>query len=679
MSFGFHSLTKFFRPTPRSEQNKKSGGWTRRLPFDVKMSLHMMVMIFFTIIALTAVLPYQYRNEIYQRETDTPLTSFAVINHYLSSHYQLQANRFVPSQIDYMLRTDFLRIDGRSIQTPSLFPTALVLYDLGGKVLHQFEKVPTNVQWAQNKKRADLPLSFNRSYNPIEQQVYVAGPIKVDNKVVGYVDAIFPSRIGMQLTNLYKHSLLVMVVVIFIAVVVSLLFARNALSPIRALTQAARRVHRGDFDQRLVVHSDDEIGELTRTFNDMVSTLARRISNMHALQECTVHISRELEQERLLEVLADAFVRMSGSSACRFYMVDDVEDRLDILAERNPEALPAPDQDQLTALAIEERWTMFLKTDGKMDSEPQDVREIAIPLLAGQNRVGVIRVGAKWDHEAFDDETLTLLQTLAQHASIAIDNAKLYEQLAEKERIEQEMALARDIQQAMFPRQVPSLPGYEIAGGSKPAFEVGGDYYDVVKSLEDQWHFIIGDVSGKGVPAAMIMSIVRSFFHAFIEFESSPETIMKRLNKGISQNIEPEMFVTLSAINLNPNTHQVRLARAGHEPLLILNPHGEIKHLSPPGVAVGLLEPEQFDQILEEQSFTLEAHETLLLYTDGITEAQNEQGEEFGLDRLLAIFRQSGSSSANDIYSAIHKEIASFSKGQLQNDDMTLLVVRRTS
>jgi phosphoserine phosphatase RsbU/P len=327
-------------------------------------------------------------------------------------------------------------------------------------------------------------------------------------------------------------------------------------------------------------------------------------------------------------------------------------------------------------MALQERWTMYLKSGGIPDNEPTDVLELAIPLLSGKHRVGVIRIGRKTDRSLYDDDTLSILQTLAQQASVAIDNANLYERLAAQERMAQEMTLARQIQNAMLPEYPPEIEGYQVVGGSLPALEVGGDYFDYLQ-LGDRCYFLIADVSGKGVPAAMIMSISRAIIHTYLEFESAPATVLRRVNQSISNDLDPEMFVTMTMLQLDAASHRLHLSRAGHEPLLVIHADGQHQRLSPGGSALGMMMPEDFDRLLEENQIDLAPGDIILLYTDGITEAQNRQQEEFGYDRLEELACELRHESAAVIYERILGAVQHFSDGLAQLDDITLMVLKR--
>jgi len=657
---------------------KANNRWSRlKFGFFAKITAHIILMTLFTGIVIAGLTAYQFRKEIYRQEHNSAFTVYAAIVNYVTGHYRSH-NDYIPHKLEYVLSKKFLHVDELSEPFISHRPAHLILYDEEGKVVYEYREAdhPGPLD-AQPIPIARLPVHIEQTPHHENGFIQIFGPIAQLDNAPGYLWVSFPTVIEAQIERLLLQCFAFLLLVLSVTLLLSLFFTRQVLAPIKALTHAARMVHRGSLEQEVPVVTDDEIGELTETFNEMIDSMSRRMEFMHRMQEWTVRIGRQLNTQRLFEILGEMFERMSSSDSYRLYLMDAVSGDLDIRLEKGAERLPHADQDRLARMAIKERWTMYLMQDGTSDSEPGDVVELAIPLLSGKSTIGVIRIGRKHDQSLYDDDTLTILQTLAQHASVAIDNANLYERLSEQERIAQEMLLAREIQQSMLPRIAPSLPGYTIAGGSTPALEVGGDYFDFVTNNGD-CYLVIGDVSGKGVPAALIMSIVRALIHTYLEFMTSPEQVMRKVNRNISNDLDPEMFVTMSTIQLETQSHRIHFVRAGHEPLLLLRRDGSLESISPPGTALGMLDPDMFDDMMQEEYRDLEQGDTVLLYTDGITEAQNTQHEEYGLERLQKLLGEKHDLPVNDLYDAIMHDVQRFTTGVQQHDDITLIILRRT-
>ncbi len=645
-----------------------------KLGFFKKVTVHVIAMTLLTGLVITGATAYQFRKEMYRIEYDSAYMVYAAMVHFLSAHYAPQ-QRYDRRLLDLFFSQHFMQLDPEAAHQIEHRPLQIVIYDQMGRILYEYLDDAARDR-ATPLTPDRLPSVVELTHDRFSPVIEVIGPVDARNPAIGYVMILIPTEIRAQLGQLLTQAMLILFFVLAVSVLLSILFTRTMLAPIRALTGAARAVHRGDLQQHVPVSTEDEIGELAETFNEMIYSMDRRMDVMHRLQEWSMRIGRQLNSQRLFDALGEMFERMSTADSYRLYLLDPDTKQLVKRLEKGGKDLPGENDDTLSRMALAERWTIYLKADGAADNEPTDVQELAIPLLSGKHRVGVIRIGRKTDRSLYDDDTVTILQTLAQHASVAIDNASLYERLAAQERMQQEMTLARQIQQSMLPRKAPVVPGYEIVGGSAPALEVGGDYYDYVQRHQSTY-LLVGDVSGKGVPAALIMSIVRALIHTYIEFEAGPKAILRKVNRNISADLDAEMFVTMSCIQLDPAAHRLTFARAGHEPILIVHADGRTEQRSPRGTALGMLEVDDFDDMLEDATYTMTSGDTVLLYTDGITEAQNEAHEEYGYERLEALVREQAQLSARELFETIIDDVHLFTAGVPQLDDITLMVIRR--
>lgn len=651
--------------------------WARaplKLGFFKKITVHIILMTVFTGLAITGKHAHRYRREIYALEIDAAYMVYSALAHYLAAHHQWYSV-YIRRHIDFELQQKFMQLDPQIDHYLQHRPVQVTIYDELGRVRYDYHEEDDRPP-AVAIPPEEVPHITVLEHLPAQQLLRIAGPVDVRNPEIGFLAVYVPTTLDQQMTRLWITALQILLLVLAGTILLTLIFSRQTLQPIRALIQAAKAVHRGDLEQQVPVMTDDEVGELTTTFNEMVYSMDRRLDVMHRMQDWTVRISRQLDTDRLFGALGEMFERMSMAVGYRLYLCDPESRELTVRVEGGTGALPSPDDDELAQLALRERWTMYLRANGTANNEPKEVAELAIPLLSGKHSIGVIRIGRKQDKQLYDDDTLTILQTLAQHASVAIDNANLYARLAAQERMAQEMTLAREIQQSMLPHTAPQLAGYTIVGGSSPALEVGGDYFDYIQQ-DERCYLLIGDVSGKGVPAALIMSIVRALMHTYLEFEAAPVEVLRRVNRNISYDLDPEMFVTLSAVELDVQQHTLRFGRAGHEPLLIVNADGRAEQLSPAGTALGMLEIEVFDSIIAESKYTLNPGDTLVLYTDGITEAQNVDKEEFGYDRLIKFVQTHRQQPVDTLYQSILDELKRFTDGMPQLDDITLVLLRR--
>lgn len=300
------------------------------------------------------------------------------------------------------------------------------------------------------------------------------------------------------------------------------------------------------------------------------------------------------------------------------------------------------------------------------------------PLRARGQISGVLAVVNKRDGNAFTEEDMDLLISLADQAASTVQLVKLYDEFAKKQRIEQELRVAHDFQQMLLPRECPSVPGFEIAAFSKPAQEVGGDYYDFffVDEAKRYLGLVIADVSGKGIPGALIMSMVRSTLRAEARTSLSPREVLLRANELAYSDTKENVFITMTYGILDTRTRTFRFARAGHEPLVTLKQDSEsVRLTSPEGIALGMVDNNIFS-IIEEATLQLEEGDLAVLYTDGVVEAMNEEKNEYGKQRFFDLVVANRQLSPHELIEKTLSDIEAFTRGYPQHDDITLVAFK---
>jgi HAMP domain-containing protein len=244
---------------------------------------------------------------------------------------------------------------------------------------------------------------------------------------------------------------------------------------------------------------------------------------------------------------------------------------------------------------------------------------------------------------------------------------------AEKERVQKELEIAKGIQQSFLPESAPKIEGFDLAGLNTPALEVGGDFYDFIPVGLNKWGLVIADVSGKGVPAALFMALSRTLIRANATDNITPARAICRANDMISEDGRANMFVTLFYGVLDPLRKSLTYVNAGHNPPMVLgNSPVEITMLAAKGVALGVMTDIEY----EEKEIALHPGDILVLYTDGVTEAVNRKQEMFGSERIAKLVEENHRLSAQEIIKLIEKEVFTFSDGQPQFDDITMLLVK---
>ena len=302
---------------------------------------------------------------------------------------------------------------------------------------------------------------------------------------------------------------------------------------------------------------------------------------------------------------------------------------------------------------------------------------LIVPLIYEDRLSGLITLGRKKSGKFYRREDINLLNTLANQGAVAIENALMIEEVIEKERMEEELSIAKDLQVSMLPATCPEIEGFEIAAISTSAREVGGDFYDFIEMGEDRAGFVIGDVTGKSVSGALVMSSSRSVFRMLSEEELSVGEIMIRANRRIKKDIKSGMFVALLYAVLDAKDRTLSLCSAGQtQPIQLYAETGEASLVETKGdtFPLGILEDAEY----QETRLQLAPGDKVVLYTDGIVEAMNEKEEMFGFERLLEVIQGARSMSADSLLKEIIDRVNEFAGGAAQHDDLTVIVLSVT-
>jgi serine phosphatase RsbU (regulator of sigma subunit)/putative methionine-R-sulfoxide reductase with GAF domain len=296
------------------------------------------------------------------------------------------------------------------------------------------------------------------------------------------------------------------------------------------------------------------------------------------------------------------------------------------------------------------------------------------PLQARGNLVGALLAGIEPENgRGLSSRRLNILTGVAHQAATAVVNHQLYQEAAERSRLEQELGVAREIQASLIPSGSPDIPGCDVASYWQAARQVSGDFYDFLALDDGRWGIIIADVSDKGVPAALFMALSRTILRTIGFNRRDPASTLMRTNHLISLDAQNDMFVTVFYAIYEPQTGKLTYANAGHNPPLLLRATGEATLLTTNGMALGILPEVE----IGNQTLDFLPGDTLVLYTDGVTEAVNEDFDEFGLRRLSMIAREHQSESAAAVVTAVTDAIRNHAGETPQFDDITLIVMKR--
>jgi serine phosphatase RsbU (regulator of sigma subunit) len=404
----------------------------------------------------------------------------------------------------------------------------------------------------------------------------------------------------------------------------------------------------------------------------------RKAQEVTSLQYFSKLITEVLDFNDLAETVTDIAQKLSGSKATWIIWKNGAKQNS--LAAKN---IGFVESDKVTNQILERisfenltsTRTFNLKEKISEGSTSNSLSVVSVSPIKTRGETQGILVAAKGSGQIFTQDDLNAMETFSDYASVAIENSRLLEESIEKERLEKELDVAREIQRKILPLQVPEYPNLQVASVFIPAFEVGGDYYDFFKISETKLGFVIADVSGKGISAAFIMAEVKGIFESLSKTIERPKEILIKANEILKEALDNKTFVSAAYGYFDLVEKKLIFSRAGHCPLFLLR-GGDSKQIRPSGLGLGLSDTEYFEKTLEEYSIDLKENDTIVLYTDGVTEAKNELLEDFGDKLFLEALQSNINLTAEELSNKIIKEITVFSSGHEQYDDITLVIFK---
>lgn len=314
--------------------------------------------------------------------------------------------------------------------------------------------------------------------------------------------------------------------------------------------------------------------------------------------------------------------------------------------------------------------------DASLSLQLQGVRSIlCVPLWNNREVIGVLYLDHRLQDRRFSEDDLRLVGLIANMAAVKIENLYLLEERLDRQRLDEQLRVGAQIQRHFLPSESPQVPHYDLYGVNHSCFQIGGDYFDFVRLSDQRWAVVLADVSGKGIGAALLMAMLQASLRALAQDGRDPASLMARLNHLLVERSPESKYATVFYAELDPSTHTLEYVNAGHVPPgLVRRSDGTVEDLGATGPVVGLVDEVQF----ESRRIELAPEEILLLCTDGVTELENEDGEEMGRDRLRQILAEEGT-SALELAAAIHQAQVSFCGGGRFDDDSTVVALRRLS
>ena len=417
-----------------------------------------------------------------------------------------------------------------------------------------------------------------------------------------------------------------------------------------------------------------------------VSSNLSTVEKLRLLLDITKTISRSLDLDEVLNLVMDTLGSLIPYDPAGIYLIEFSEDEKDPYVFKSK----AIRGYQISFNLIEPRLKMgegFLGTVAQSGKSiishdvSQDPRyfpareltrsEMLAPIISNDRVIGVFDLESD-KLDAYDDDDLALLHLLTSQVAIIIEKVRLLEQVVEKKRIEAQLEIARQVQLELLPEADPAIDNFDISAYVFPTEEVSGDYYDWVKVFDDQIGIVVADAVGKGIPAALLMSFLRASLRSCVQIGYAPHIAFSKVSNLLRGSIKDNQFITAIYGMLDSTNRTFVFSNAGHNPPLLIKPDGEYRFVEYGDLPLGMFEDLHFHQ----HFIRFEENQVLVIYTDGITEAANPNGEEYGQDRFAKRVLDGIHLPAKKMIDHVRKGVADFTERKFLDDDGTLFIVK---
>ncbi len=424
--------------------------------------------------------------------------------------------------------------------------------------------------------------------------------------------------------------------------------------------------------------------EDARTQSDETSRVAQRSDLLALISRISVALLDTATLNETLDQIVSMVFQAVPADRSMIMMRDEKNPDLKVAVARLRDRAGEVGEIRISRSVIDEVVTngkSVLTSDAQADPRfmggtvmLQGVRSVlAVPLGVGEKVFGIVYADSPLAEGRFTEDHLKVLTTLASVAAIRVQNARLMEQQMERVRLERELQVASEIQQRFQPASAPIVAGYELQGISFPCYEIGGDYYDFIQREDGRLIVALGDVSGKGPAAALLMSSLHAAVHAHSDMHDSLAKMIGAVNRYLVDSTPANRFVTLFYAELDPKDGSLAFLNAGHNPPLIVHAGGTMEQLAAGGLPLGIMANADF----REGKTRLHPGDVLVIYSDGVSEAVNAKGEEFGPTRLYEVVARNLDASAAGIRDRIESALTKFCQGTPAADDITLVICKR--
>ena len=415
----------------------------------------------------------------------------------------------------------------------------------------------------------------------------------------------------------------------------------------------------------------------------------RKMKEIHYLHNLSTAINSEPDFNKLTLMITNMANEVTESRAAWLEIFEEENERLYIASSKNLSSMEI----KTASLSITEglsgkvffaKKAIVINNIEKNDEFrylrfwKKDINSIvAVPLITTKNKIlGIVYASKIYEH-GFDPDDVAMLEAFSNQIVIALENSKLIKESIQRERLEQELKVARDVQQKLLPQELPEINKVDIDAIAFTANEVGGDYYDFIQKNESNFSVVVADVSGKGTSAAFYMAELKGIVKSLSTIYQSPKELMLHTNNVLNNHLDKKSFITAGMLNFDLENSDALHIRAGHCPLIqYCSEKNDVIYHTPKGIGLGLTQAKMFHTITEEQIIKIKTGDIFVLYTDGLNEARNIFEDEYGDDKIGEIVLENKSNTATDIKNAILDDVIAFAGKAKMHDDMTLAVVK---
>ena len=450
--------------------------------------------------------------------------------------------------------------------------------------------------------------------------------------------------------------------------------------------------------------------ETTKEKDDILSEELRMFDFLHHLGQIIV---KDVNHRQLYKEIVEGFSKVLGADGGALYLLSDdqrnlvpnfiTEDCPPLVgvpveirnrAKRDPRALDSyvrlakvPVDEGVFGAAVTAGECLMIPNVKDHDSfrdafvsYEEEITALIAPLQYGGREIGVVAIVRNHDspNGPFGTNDFAVFRSAAEQSAFAMGNAMIHRELVEKRKLADEVHTASLVQNILLPSEEPIIPGYRVSGKNTPARMISGDYFDYINLENNSTGIVIADVTGKGVPAGLLMAMCRSVLRMASGSVKTPSATLAQVNRNLFPDVREDMFVSLAYVVLQHGTGDLCLSRAGHDaPLMFRSNSGRVETIKPPGLAIGIDEGEVFERVTQDFELKMESGDVLLLYTDGVCEAIDADEAEFGKDRLMEVFLQSAPLGAEAVVDAIQQSVDSFAGDEPQMDDITMIAIEK--